>query len=133
MRTPGCNLVANLPRSPSRLHIKLFARVHRLFETLKIDRLSLIHLPDQSIDVLLPVAKITALNEMSELACVETASWVRQLEWPQEVGCLLEVGSDGENLYAWLNAVTISKAEYHIPRESSLRYRRCRIDRETPQ
>jgi hypothetical protein len=108
MRTPGCNFVANLPRSPSQLHMKLFARVHRLFETLEIDCLSLIHLPDQSIDVLFPVAKITTLNEMSELACVETASWVGQLEWPQEVGCLLEVGSDSENLYAWLDAVAMS-------------------------
>jgi hypothetical protein len=33
-----------------------------------------------------------------ELPLVEAASWVRQLEWPQEVAGLLEVGTDGEDL-----------------------------------
>lgn len=35
---------------------------------------------------------------MKELAWSETASWVGQLEWPQEVGTLLEVGTNGEYL-----------------------------------
>jgi len=35
---------------------------------------------------------------MSEFSCSETSSWVAQLEWPQEVGGLLEVGSDSEDL-----------------------------------
>jgi hypothetical protein len=35
---------------------------------------------------------------MSELASSETASWVGELEWPEEVGSLLEVGTDGEDL-----------------------------------
>lgn len=35
---------------------------------------------------------------MSELASVESTSWVRQLEGPQEVAGLLEVRSNSENL-----------------------------------
>ena len=35
---------------------------------------------------------------MLELSGTETAVGVGQLEWPQEVACLLEVGSDGEDL-----------------------------------
>jgi len=35
---------------------------------------------------------------MSELSRPETASWVAELEWPQEVCCLLEVGADSVNL-----------------------------------
>lgn len=35
---------------------------------------------------------------MSELSGAETSSWVAELEWPQEVGGLLEVGADGEDL-----------------------------------
>ena len=35
---------------------------------------------------------------MAELAGTETASWVGELEWPEEVGGLLEVWSDGEDL-----------------------------------
>jgi hypothetical protein len=35
---------------------------------------------------------------MSELAGTETTSWVGELERPEEVGSLLEVGSDGEDL-----------------------------------
>jgi len=35
---------------------------------------------------------------MSELSWAETTSWVAELEWPQEVGSLLEVGTNGEDL-----------------------------------
>jgi len=35
---------------------------------------------------------------MSELSGTESTSWVGELEWPQEVGSLLEVGTDGEDL-----------------------------------
>ena len=35
---------------------------------------------------------------MSELASSETTSWVGELERPEEVGSLLEVGADGEDL-----------------------------------
>lgn len=54
----------------------------------------LVHLLDESVDVLLTVTKITTLNEMLELASSETTVGVGQLEWPQEVAGLLEVGSD---------------------------------------
>lgn len=48
--------------------------------------------------MLLTVAQVTALNEVLELAGVEAASRVRQLERPQEIGGLLEVGAHGVNL-----------------------------------
>ena len=35
---------------------------------------------------------------MSEFASAESSSWVAELEWPQEVGSLLEVGSDSIDL-----------------------------------
>jgi len=76
--------------------MKLFARVSRGPENHSSP--TLVHLPDESVDELFPVAKITALDEMSELAWTEATSWVGQLEWPQEVGCLLEVGANGEDL-----------------------------------
>jgi hypothetical protein len=58
----------------------------------------LVHLPDQSIDVLLPIAKVTTLNEVLELARAEATSGVAELEGPQEVGGLLEVGADSVDL-----------------------------------
>jgi hypothetical protein len=48
--------------------------------------------------VLLAVAKVTTLDEVAELAGTETAVGVAELEGPQEVGSLLEVGADGEDL-----------------------------------
>lgn len=59
---------------------------------------NLVHLADQSVDVLLAVTQVTTLNEVLELAGVEATSGVGQLEGPQEVGGLLEVGADGEDL-----------------------------------
>ena len=35
---------------------------------------------------------------MLEFSCAETTSWVAKLEWPQEVGSLLEVGTNNEDL-----------------------------------
>jgi hypothetical protein len=58
----------------------------------------LVHLLDESVDVLLPVTQVTTLDEMPELALVEATSWVRQLEGPEEVAGLLEVGADSEDL-----------------------------------
>ena len=58
----------------------------------------LVHLLDESIDVLLPVTQVTTLDEMPELALVEATSWIRQLEGPEEVAGLLEVGANGEDL-----------------------------------
>lgn len=41
---------------------------------------------------------VTALHEMSEFSGAETSSWVAELKGPQEVGGLLEVGADSEDL-----------------------------------
>ena len=64
----------------------------------------LVHLLDKSIDVLLSVTKITTLNEMKELSLVESTIWIAQLEWPQEVACLLEV---------WSNSVDLMNQIFH--------------------
>ena len=48
--------------------------------------------------MLLTVAEITTLDEVLELARTEPASGVAQLEGPEEVGGLLEVGADSEDL-----------------------------------
>lgn len=60
---------------------------------------TLVHSSDQGIDLVLSVSEISTLDEMTELAGLESTSiWVGELEWPQEVGGLLEVWSDGEDL-----------------------------------
>jgi hypothetical protein len=48
--------------------------------------------------VLLTVAKVTTLDEVQELPRTEAASGVGELEGPEEVGGLLEVGADGVDL-----------------------------------
>ena len=58
----------------------------------------LVHLLDESVDVLLPVTEITTLDEVLELAGTETTSGVGELEGPEEVAGLLEVGADGVDL-----------------------------------
>ena len=58
----------------------------------------LVHLLNQSVDVLLSVTQVATLNVMLELPRSETTSGVAQLEWPKEVTCLFEVRSDGGNL-----------------------------------
>jgi len=59
---------------------------------------SLVHLADQVVDLQLAVTRVTALDEVQGLLDRETTVGVGQLEGPQEVGGLLEVGSDGVNL-----------------------------------
>ena len=59
---------------------------------------SLVHLPDQSVDVLLTVTQVTTLDEVLELPLVEAAIGAAELEGPEEVGSLLEVGADGVDL-----------------------------------
>ena len=44
-----------------------------------------VHLPNEFVDVGLPVAEITALDEVLELPCSPATSWVGKLEWPEEV------------------------------------------------
>lgn len=58
----------------------------------------LVHLADEGVDVLLTVAKVTALDVVLELAGTEATSGVGELEGPEEVGGLLEVGADGVDL-----------------------------------
>ena len=41
---------------------------------------------------------VTTLHEMSEFSGAEASSWVAELEGPQEVGSLLEVGANSEDL-----------------------------------
>lgn len=48
--------------------------------------------------MLLAVAKVTALDKVLELPGTEAAVRVAQLEGPQEIGSLLEVGTDREDL-----------------------------------
>jgi hypothetical protein len=57
----------------------------------------LVHLPDEPIDIVFPVAEITTLYEMLELPRAESASGVAELEGPEEVASLLEVGADSVN------------------------------------
>jgi hypothetical protein len=56
------------------------------------------HLSDQRVDMLLTVTKRTTLDEMLELALLETTVGVAELERPEEVGSLLEVLADSVDL-----------------------------------
>ena len=58
----------------------------------------LVHLLDETVDEVLAVAKVTTLDEVLELAGAEATGGRGQLEGPQEVGGLLEVGADGVDL-----------------------------------
>lgn len=58
----------------------------------------LVHLLDEAVDEVLAVAKVTTLDEVLELAGTEATGGGGQLEGPQEVGDLLEVGADGVDL-----------------------------------
>jgi hypothetical protein len=57
-----------------------------------------VHLLDQFVDLVLSVAEVSALDEVLELPFLKPTSWAVQLEWPQEVGRLFEIGADGVNL-----------------------------------
>jgi hypothetical protein len=58
----------------------------------------LVHLADEGVDSLLAVTKVTTLDEVLELAGTETTSGVGELEGPEEVGGLLEVGANSVDL-----------------------------------
>lgn len=57
-----------------------------------------VHLPNKSIDVVFPIPVVTAFDVMLEFAGSESTGGIGQLERPQKVVCLLEIGSDGEDL-----------------------------------
>lgn len=58
----------------------------------------LVHLLNQSVDVVFSVTGVTTLDEVLELSSSETTVRVRQLEWPQEVVDLLEVRTNSVDL-----------------------------------
>jgi len=49
---------------------------------------NLVHLPDELVDVRLPVTKVTSLDEVLELARPPATSGVGELEGPEEIGSL---------------------------------------------
>lgn len=59
---------------------------------------NLVHLADEAVDGLLAVAKVTTLDVVLELAGAEATVGAAELEGPQEVGGLLEVGADSVDL-----------------------------------
>ena len=58
----------------------------------------LIHLLNQPINLLLPIPQIAPLDKMLKLPGPESAGGITQLERPEEVARLLEVGAHGEDL-----------------------------------
>ena len=66
------------------------------------------HAADELVDLLLAVAPDTALLVRVSLL-LEATEWGGELEWPEEVVGLLEVGTDGPNLMdKILNAVDVA-------------------------
>jgi hypothetical protein len=59
---------------------------------------SLVHLADEAVDELLTVTSVSTLDEVLELALAETTVGGRELEGPEEVRGLLEVGANSEDL-----------------------------------
>lgn len=59
---------------------------------------NLVHLADETVDVLLTVTGVTTLDVVLELAGAEATVGVGELEGPQEVVGLLEVGANGVDL-----------------------------------
>jgi hypothetical protein len=57
----------------------------------------LVHFSDQGVDLVLAVTQITTFNKMPKLACAKSSGGGIQFERPQEVGGLLEVGTNGED------------------------------------
>lgn len=72
----------------------------------------LVHLADKLVDVVFPITKVTTLHVVLELPCPPSTGGVRELEWPEEVGGLLEVGAGGDDLvYEVLDAKNVELAE----------------------
>ena len=68
-------------------------------QTIKKEKTTdLVHLSDETVDVVLPVTSVTTLDEVLDLAGVEATVGVGELEGPQEVVGLLEVGADSVDL-----------------------------------
>ena len=58
----------------------------------------LVHLPDQIVDLVFPVAQVTTFNEVLELPLTEAASRTVELERPEEVRGRLKVWSNCADL-----------------------------------
>ena len=56
-----------------------------------------VHLANELVDVGLAVAEVTTLNVVLELRLYPATVGVRELDGPEEVGGLLEVGANGED------------------------------------
>lgn len=70
----------------------------RLSWTAHNTQLHSVHLPDELVDVLLPVTEVTTLHVVLEFPGPPATSRVGELERPQEVRGLLEVRAGGEDL-----------------------------------
>merc|ERR1719217_1050260 len=76
----------------------------KTYQKLEEDML-LVHPRDQLVDLLFTVAPITTTNlAISVALALEATPWCRELEWPQEVGDLLEV---------WANSVDLMHKVFH--------------------
>ncbi len=81
-----------------RLEAELSQRLQRIYDnTPKAPPKHLIHLFDQCVDLVFPITQIATLHKVLELPGPETPCRVAQLEWPQEVACLFEVRSNGDD------------------------------------
>lgn len=79
-------------------HYRTPRKYNPMFLSVDESRINLVHLADESVDLVLAVTEVTTLDVVLELAGAETTVGVAELERPQEVGGLLEVGSDSEDL-----------------------------------
>ena len=59
---------------------------------MKKKKLRLIHLTDESVNLVFTITQISTLNKVFKLSRAETPSWRRELKRPEEVGGLLEIG-----------------------------------------
>jgi len=55
-------------------------------------------LSDKCIDLVLAISQISPFYKVTEFSRTETTSWVAELEWPEEVCGLLEVGANSVDL-----------------------------------
>ena len=58
----------------------------------------LVHLSDQLVNLVFAVTQVSSFDEVLELPLLEAAIGAVELKWPQEVGGLLEVGANCEDL-----------------------------------
>lgn len=75
----------------------------------------LVHLADELVNASFSVTKVTTLDVVLELPCSPTTIGVRELEWPQEVGGLFEIGASSDDLmYKILNTENVVFTEVSL-------------------